>query len=133
MQFQSLHFLLTVINFNFKTFDVFFVDEAQGDKSKESIRQKCIQYLDRAEKLKTYVKSKNKKAVASVGGAKESKGFVSFICETTCYFYNSGLKYFWLASILLIPKWWPINYYFVCMFISPLHLVNIYKNKRILK
>lgn len=48
--------------------------EAQGDKSKESIRQKCIQYLDRAEKLKTYVKSKNKKAVASVGGAKESKG-----------------------------------------------------------
>ncbi|XP_015774023.1 PREDICTED: vacuolar protein sorting-associated protein 4B-like, partial [Acropora digitifera] len=51
-----------------------FVDEAQGDKSKESIRQKCIQYLDRAEKLKTYVKSKNKKAVASVGGAKESKG-----------------------------------------------------------
>ncbi|KAK2559569.1 Vacuolar protein sorting-associated protein 4B [Acropora cervicornis] len=48
--------------------------EAQGDKSKESIRQKCIQYLDRAEKLKTYVKNKNKKAVASVGGAKESKG-----------------------------------------------------------
>lgn len=50
--------------------------EAQGDKSKESIRQKCIQYLERAEKLKQYVKGKNKKKpVASSGGGKEnSKG-----------------------------------------------------------
>ncbi|CAH3149595.1 unnamed protein product [Porites evermanni] len=47
--------------------------EAQGDKSKESIRQKCIQYLERAEKLKQYVKTKNKKKpVASSGGGKES-------------------------------------------------------------
>lgn len=47
--------------------------EAQGDKSKESIRQKCIQYLERAEKLKHYVKSKDKKKpVASSGGGKES-------------------------------------------------------------
>lgn len=50
--------------------------EAHGDKSKESIRQKCIQYLDRAEKLKTCLQGKNKKKpVASSGGGKEnSKG-----------------------------------------------------------
>ncbi|XP_068692388.1 vacuolar protein sorting-associated protein 4B-like [Montipora capricornis] len=51
--------------------------EAQGDKSKESIRQKCVQYLDRAEKLKQYVKTKSKKKpVASSGEGKEgnSKG-----------------------------------------------------------
>ena len=55
------------------------LDEAHGDKSKESIRQKCVQYLERAEKLKTYVKGKNKKKpVASAGGGKESnKGFVT--------------------------------------------------------
>ena len=57
------------------------LDEAHGDKSKESIRQKCIQYLDRAEKLKTCLQGKNKKKpVASSGGGKENnKGSVTFI------------------------------------------------------
>lgn len=31
--------------------------EAQSDKAKESIRSKCMQYLDRAEKLKEHLKS----------------------------------------------------------------------------
>jgi vacuolar protein-sorting-associated protein 4 len=35
-------------------------DEAQGDKAKESIRAKCLQYLDRAEKLKQYLKKGKK-------------------------------------------------------------------------
>lgn len=34
--------------------------EAQTDRAKESIRSKCVQYLDRAEKLKEYLRSKNK-------------------------------------------------------------------------
>lgn len=38
-----------------------FADEAQGDKAKDSIRAKCLQYLDRAEKLKEYLKKKDKK------------------------------------------------------------------------
>ncbi|VDP15077.1 unnamed protein product [Soboliphyme baturini] len=38
--------------------------EAQGDKQKETIRAKCIQYLDRAEKLKEYLKTgKHKKPI----------------------------------------------------------------------
>jgi len=37
--------------------------EAQGDKAKDSIRAKCLQYLDRAEKLKTYLKKGKKKPV----------------------------------------------------------------------
>lgn len=37
------------------------VDEAQGEKAKESIRAKCLQYLDRAEKLKEYLKKGSKK------------------------------------------------------------------------
>ncbi|CAG5116509.1 unnamed protein product, partial [Candidula unifasciata] len=41
--------------------------EATSDKAKESIRAKCIQYLDRAEKLKQYLKKKDKKPVP-VGG-----------------------------------------------------------------
>ncbi|XP_028392111.1 vacuolar protein sorting-associated protein 4B-like isoform X1 [Dendronephthya gigantea] len=44
--------------------------EAQGDKSKESIRAKCMQYLERAEKLKTYVKKGKKKPMASSSGGK---------------------------------------------------------------
>ncbi|KAG8522357.1 Vacuolar protein sorting-associated protein 4B [Galemys pyrenaicus] len=35
--------------------------EAQGDKAKQSIRAKCTEYLDRAEKLKDYLKKKEKK------------------------------------------------------------------------
>uniref|UniRef100_A0A8B9NND9 AAA+ ATPase domain-containing protein n=1 Tax=Accipiter nisus TaxID=211598 RepID=A0A8B9NND9_9AVES len=35
-------------------------DEAPSDKAKESIRAKCMQYLDRAEKLKEYLRSKDK-------------------------------------------------------------------------
>ena len=31
--------------------------EAQNDKAKDSIRNKCISYLDRAEKLKEYLKN----------------------------------------------------------------------------
>jgi len=38
--------------------------EASSDKAKESIRAKCVQYLDRAEKLKVYLKKKQKKPVA---------------------------------------------------------------------
>uniref|UniRef100_A0A182J150 vesicle-fusing ATPase n=1 Tax=Anopheles atroparvus TaxID=41427 RepID=A0A182J150_ANOAO len=37
--------------------------EAQGDKAKESIRAKCIQYLNRAEKLKAYLEKGKKKPV----------------------------------------------------------------------
>lgn len=40
-------------------FFVFFrTDEAQSDKAKHSIRAKCAEYLDRAEKLKEYLKKK---------------------------------------------------------------------------
>ncbi|XP_046735339.1 vacuolar protein sorting-associated protein 4 [Diprion similis] len=37
--------------------------EAQGERAKESIRTKCLQYLDRAEKLKEYLKKGKKKPV----------------------------------------------------------------------
>ena len=40
------------------------LDEAQGDKAKDSIRAKCLQYLDRAEKLKAYLKKGKKKPAA---------------------------------------------------------------------
>lgn len=39
---------------------LFRTDEAQGDKAKQSIRGKCAEYLDRAEKLKEYLKKKEK-------------------------------------------------------------------------
>ena len=32
--------------------------------------------------------------------------------------------------IHLVPKWRPINYSFVCMLISPLRLVNMYKKQK---
>lgn len=50
-------------------------DEAQGDKAKDSIRAKCLQYLDRAEKLKAYLKKGKKKPVKDGGSSsKEDKG-----------------------------------------------------------
>lgn len=43
--------------------------EAQGDKAKDSIRAKCLQYLDRAEKLKAYLKKGKKKPVKDGGSS----------------------------------------------------------------
>ena len=49
---------------------IYFADEAQSEKAKESIRSKCAQYLDRAEKLKEHLGKKpaRKPAKASAGG-----------------------------------------------------------------
>ncbi|XP_030760760.1 vacuolar protein sorting-associated protein 4B [Sitophilus oryzae] len=46
--------------------------EAQGEKAKESIRAKCVQYLERAEKIKESIKKGKKKPVLD-GGSKEDK------------------------------------------------------------
>ncbi|XP_019345879.2 vacuolar protein sorting-associated protein 4B [Alligator mississippiensis] len=50
--------------------------EAQGDKAKQSIRAKCTEYLDRAEKLKEYLKKKEKAAPKPVkeSGPTDDKG-----------------------------------------------------------
>lgn len=47
--------------------------EAQSDKAKESIRAKCIQYLDRAEKLKQYLNKKQKKQKPVADGETSKK------------------------------------------------------------
>lgn len=49
--------------------------EAQSEKAKESIRAKCAQYLERAEKLKKYLrdKSKSKKPVKDSDGGTNTK------------------------------------------------------------
>lgn len=50
--------------------------EAQSDKAKESIRAKCVTYLERAEKLKEYIKGGKKKPIkaGSNGESKKDKG-----------------------------------------------------------
>lgn len=54
------------------------LDEAQGDKAKQSIRVKCAEYLDRAEKLKEYLKKRQKAAPKPVkeSGPTDGKGYV---------------------------------------------------------
>jgi len=53
---------------NYKYFYNYFVDETQGEKAKDSIRGRCTQYLERAEKLKDYLKNgKNKKKPVKTG------------------------------------------------------------------
>lgn len=54
-----------------KTYFCFLIDEAQGDKAKESIRAKCSQYLERAEKIKESLKKGKKKPIKD--GENESK------------------------------------------------------------
>jgi len=50
--------------------------EAHSDRAKESIRAKCVSYLDRAEKLKTYLANDKKKPMkdTSGGGSSGKKG-----------------------------------------------------------
>ncbi|XP_060562834.1 vacuolar protein sorting-associated protein 4A-like [Ruditapes philippinarum] len=47
--------------------------EAQNDKAKESIRVKCIQYIERAEKLRKYLNSEKKPSK----GEDEEEGVLS--------------------------------------------------------
>lgn len=47
-------------------------DEAHSDKAKESIRAKCMQYLDRAEKLKDYLKNKDRQGKRPVKEAQDN-------------------------------------------------------------
>merc|ERR1711936_384194 len=47
--------------------------ETQSDSSKATIRAKCKQYLDRAEKLKTYVAGKDKKKPVKAGESSSKK------------------------------------------------------------
>ncbi|XP_015795717.1 vacuolar protein sorting-associated protein 4B [Tetranychus urticae] len=51
--------------------------EVQSDKAKETIRQNCTGYLERAEKLKEYLSKKKKKPVkagdSNVGNSKDNK------------------------------------------------------------
>lgn len=56
----------------FSVFQKQFSDEAQGERAKESIRTKCLQYLDRAEKLKEYLKKGKKKPVKDGEGNSKS-------------------------------------------------------------
>lgn len=51
---------------------IFPSDEAHSDKAKESIRAKCMQYLDRAEKLKDYLKNKDKQGKKPVKEAQSN-------------------------------------------------------------
>ena len=56
-----------------------FPDEAHNDKAKESIRARCVQYLDRAEKLKEHVASgtSNKKKPIKTGDGEGKKKWVT--------------------------------------------------------
>lgn len=67
------------------------LDEAQGDKAKKSIRAKCTEYLDRAEKLKEYLKKREKTTPKPVkeSGPAEGKGYV-FGEGKAKYFLNSA-------------------------------------------
>ena len=50
------------------------LDEAHGEKAKETLRAKAAEYLERAEKLTKYLKkNKGKKVVEGGGGGKSHK------------------------------------------------------------
>lgn len=62
---------VSVINyFSLKSPTKQILDEAQGEKAKESIRAKCAQYLERAEKIKESIKKGKKKPVLDGGSSK---------------------------------------------------------------
>ena len=50
-------------------------DEVPNDRAKDSIRSKCKQYLDRAEKLKEYISKgdKNRKKPVKDGDSKKDR------------------------------------------------------------
>lgn len=57
----------------------FLIDEVQGEKSKDSLRQKCVQYLERAEKLKKYLESGKDKKPMKEGASSSGKYVPCFL------------------------------------------------------
>ena len=75
-------------------------DEAHSDKAKESIRAKCMQYLDRAEKLKDYLKNKEKVGKKPVKEAQSNDKYeVSVLLCHLLYFFHF-FSMFFFALIL---------------------------------
>lgn len=60
---------------NLNSFLISLTDEAHSERAKESIRAKCVQYLDRAEKLKNYLSNggNDKKKPVKDGGSSNEK------------------------------------------------------------
>lgn len=67
------------------SFIIVSLDEAHSDKAKESIRAKCMQYLDRAEKLKDYLKNKDKQGKKPVKEAQSNDKYAAtlLLCQPT--------------------------------------------------
>jgi len=63
-----------------------WTDEAHSDKAKESIRAKCAQYLERAEKLKQHVNDKDnkRKPVKDADSSKKCVYIYNVFCITAC-------------------------------------------------
>ena len=53
---------------------VFASDEAQGERAKQSIKAKCIDYLERAEELKVHLEKKEKAPPGKPVKESDSKG-----------------------------------------------------------
>lgn len=73
------------------------VDEAHSDRAKESIRAKCVSYLDRAEKLKTYLSNDKKKPMKDTSSGGSGKKYVSSL--------NLIIKY---ILYILLCLWFPL-------------------------
>lgn len=72
--FKDLYHLNYEWEFNFY---FLLTDETQSEKAKLSIRGKCAEYLDRAEKLKEYLKKKEKAPAKPVKESQsDEKGWV---------------------------------------------------------
>jgi len=69
------------------------VDEAHGDRAKDSIRGKCAQYLERAEQLKKHL-AKGKGKVHSSGptASKEKKKYVTISLCSVCIFLLTSVS-----------------------------------------
>ena len=69
-----------------------------------------------------------------IGGNKQlsfkTMSSVSIRSVNIIIYYIFKKKKVYSFNIHLIPKWWAINYSFVCMLISPLRLVNMYKKQK---
>ncbi len=77
LQHLTQEWQLSVASIPLTSFFFFCKDEAQGDKAKQSIRAKCAEYLDRAEKLKEFLKKKEKAPAKPVKESQSSdKGWV---------------------------------------------------------
>ena len=76
----------------FSLFRLSLTDEMPNEKAKETIRAKCASYLERAEKLKKFIKGGKKAVPDGGGGGGGGSSGKKWVADPWIYFFQKNVS-----------------------------------------